>query len=80
MTFDRLVSFSCSLPVLTLLKFETVRKGRDSLPNSIGMRFVLDLVFEALQPNFLNDSGDIGLFCLQIDLLDGIFDDGIDVV
>src|SRR5690349_16337943 len=77
-TFDRFILFGRSLPALTLLQFETVRKGRDSLANSIGMRLFLYFVFETLQLNFFNDSGDIGSFRLEIDLLDGVFDDGVD--
>jgi hypothetical protein len=59
---DRLILLSCGLPAFALLQFQKVRKGCDPL-NSIGMRSVLDLVFEALQLDFLNDGCDIGSFC-----------------
>src|SRR5271165_211611 len=76
----RTVFLSCGLPAFALIQFEAVRKSCDSLSNRISMGLFFDLAFEALQPDLLNNSRDVGPFGLEVNLLDGSFDNGVDLL
>jgi hypothetical protein len=75
--FDGFIFLRCRLPALPLFQFEAIGKGCNSAAYRGSMRF-LDLGFEALKLDFLDDGRDIGLFRREINLIDGSFDDGID--
>ena len=70
----------CGFPAFALIQFEAVRKSCDSLSNRISMGLFFDLAFEALRPDLLNNSRDVGPFGLEVNLLDGSFDNGVDLL
>src|SRR5215471_7536954 len=76
---NRLVLLSRGLSSLAFLQFEAIRKSGDPLPNGIGMRCVFDPTLKALQLDFFNNSRGIRPFCRKVNLLDGSFDDCVDL-
>src|SRR5215469_18117243 len=76
---NRLVLLSRGLSSLAFLQFEAIRKSGDPLPNGIGMRCVFDPTLKALQLDFFNNSRGSRPFCRKVNLLDGSFDDCVDL-
>jgi hypothetical protein len=76
---DGLVFFRRSFLALAFFHSQVIRKRQDSSSDSVGCRFLLDFVFEALQVNFFGQRRHSGFLCRQIDALDGGVDDRFDV-